>query len=85
VRAVNTGSTTWSAPGYVLALGRGLRLSLPQFSASIAGTVPPAASQNLTFDVKCNGQGQGFFTAQMAASQGGVFGQRVSKTIVCQP
>jgi len=84
VTAKNTGTTTWSAPTYLLQLSRGLRLSLPQTTASVTGSVMPGASQTLTFGVICNGQGQGSFTAQMAGNQSGAFGQRVARTIVCQ-
>lgn len=85
VAVLNTGTTIWSSPTYSLRLGRGLRLSLPQPSAPVVGSVAPGVSQALTFGIVCNGQGQGWLTAQMAESQNGVFGQRVSRTVVCQP
>ena len=84
VTATNIGTTTWSAPPYELALLRGLRISLPQFSKSVTGSIAPGQSQSFSFDVICNGQGQGFFEAQMGG-QSGRFGQSAARTVVCQP
>lgn len=85
VMATNSGTTTWSSPGYILRLDRGMRVSLPQNSVALPGTgVQPAASMTLSFTISCNGQGQGFFTAQLAGP-GGRFGQNVSRTVACQP
>lgn len=85
VTAQNVGTTTWSSPAYTLRLTNGLRISLPQNFAPVAGSVAPNGSQNFTFGVVCSGSGQGSFTAQMAGNQSGTFGQRVARTIVCQP
>ena len=84
VTATNIGDTTWSTPPYSLVLRRGLRISLPQNTRPLAGSVAPGQSQSFSFDVMCNGQSQGFFEAQMGG-QGGVFGQSAGRTVVCQP
>lgn len=84
VTATNIGGTTWSNPPYSVVLRRGLRISLPQFGKPVAGSVAPGQSQSFSFDVICNGSGQGFFEAQMGG-QAGVFGQSAGRTVVCQP
>ena len=84
VTATNIGTTTWSTPPYAVVLRGGLRISLPQNSKPVVGSVAPGQSQGFTFDVICNGQGQGFFQAQMGG-QGGAFGQSAGRTVVCQP
>jgi hypothetical protein len=83
VAVTNTGTSTWTTAAYSLRLQRGLRMSLPQNFASLTAAVPPGATQNLSFIVGCNGQGQGFFSAQMGGTAG-LFGQQASRTIVCQ-
>jgi serine protease len=84
VQVTNTGNTTWSSPGYSLGLQRGLRISLPQQSVVLSGSVAPGSSQNLSFTIGCNGSGQGFFSAQMLGGTTGRFGQEASRTVVCQ-
>jgi hypothetical protein len=85
VTGQNIGTTTWSSQRYSLQLGRNLRISLPASSVPVTGSVAPGGSQSFTFTVMCNGQGQGSFSAQMAETQAGKFGQQVGRTIICQP
>ena len=84
VQVTNTGTTTWSAAAYALGLQRGMRISLPQQTVALPGTVAPGGVQNLTFVISCNGSGQGWFSAQMRGGTTGTFGQRASRTVVCQ-
>lgn len=84
VTSTNIGSTTWSTPSHGLILRGGLHISLPHANKPISGSVAPGQSQTFNFDVVCNGQGQGFFEAQMGG-EGGVFGQSAGRTVICQP
>ncbi len=83
VTATNIGTTTWT-PTYLLRLSRGLRISLPEFNKPVIGRVSPGQSQTYSFEVICNGRGQGFFSAQMAG-RGTIFGQIATRTVLCQP
>lgn len=84
VTATNLGTTTWTTASHRLVLSRGLRISLPLFGKPVAGGVAPGQSQGFTFEVICNGSGQGWFQAQMGGT-GGLFGGSAGRTIVCQP
>ncbi len=84
VTVTNIGTTTWNTPSHGLVLRRGLRINLPQFGKPVTGSVAPGQSQSFSFEVVCSGRGQGYFEAQMGG-QGGVFGQNVARTVVCQP
>jgi hypothetical protein len=84
VTARNTGSTTWSGPGYLLRLNRNGRISLPQSTAALTGTVTPGQSRTFTFTILgAATPGQGGFSVQMGGP-GGAFGQSAGMTVVCQ-
>ena len=85
VTARNTGSTTWSSPGYLLRLSRTGRIALPQATAPLAGTVAPGQSQTFTFTILgAATPGNGGFSVQMGGPSG-AFGQSLGMTVVCQP
>jgi hypothetical protein len=83
VTAVNTGTTTWDA-GYSLSLLRSGRISLPNNSVPVTGTVAPGQSKTFNFQIVCNGQGNGGFSAQMQGPNGD-FGASAGITIYCDP
>jgi hypothetical protein len=83
VQVTNTGSTTWSAPAYVLRLQRGMKISLLVQAVQLSGPVAPGNMQNMSFAITATGSGQGWFSAQMSGI-GGAFGQQVSRTVVCR-
>ena len=85
VTARNTGSTTWSSPGYLLRLNRTGRIALPQPSAALTGTVAPGQSRAFTFTILgAATPGSGGFSVQMGGPSG-VFGPSVGMAVVCQP
>lgn len=85
VTARNTGSTTWSSPGYLLRLNRTGRIALPQLSAALTGTVAPGQSRAFIFNILgAPTPGSGGFSVQMGGPSG-VFGQSVGMAVVCQP
>jgi serine protease len=86
VTARNTGSTTWSSPGYSLVLRRTGRIALPQPSAALAGpSVAPGQSRTFTFTILgAATPGLGGFTVQMGGPSG-AFGQSIGMNVVCQP
>jgi hypothetical protein len=79
----NTGTTTWDPATYVLGLGRGMRISLPQQTAGISSTVVPTGTRIISFTIICSASGQGWFTAQMRSTIAGGFGQQASRNVVC--
>jgi hypothetical protein len=80
VRATNTGQTTWAAPAVALLVQVSGRLVTPNNIVPIVGSVVAGQSQDVSFQVSCNSQGQGNFNARM-----GGFGQSAGRTVVCQP
>jgi len=85
VTARNTGSTTWSSPGYRLRINRTGRITLPKSSVALNGTVAPGQSQTFSFSiVGAATPGPGSFSVQMG-SPSGAFGQSVGMAVVCQP
>jgi len=85
VTARNTGSTTWSSPGYLLRLNRTGRIALPQPSAALTGTVAPGQSRAFIFTILgALTPGLGGFSVQMVGPNG-AFGQSVGMVVVCQP
>lgn len=85
VTARNTGSTTWSSPGYLLRLNRTGRIALPQPTAALTGAVAPGQSHTFSFTILgATTPGSGGFSVQMGGPSG-AFGQSVGTTVVCQP
>ena len=84
IEVTNTGSTTWSTTDYSVGLQRGLRISLPQQSVALRSPVAPGGVQRLTFEISCNGPGQGWFVAQMRRGTTVSFGSPASWTVVCR-
>jgi serine protease len=81
----NTGSTTWSAPGYLLRLSRTGRIALPQATAALTGTLAPGQSHTFSFTILgAATPGSGGFSVQMGGP-GGAFGQSVGAAVLCQP
>lgn len=77
VTATNIGTSTWTSQT-TLQLFRSRRISMPQFSKPVIGSVAPGQSQSFTFEIICNGQGSGGFSVRM-------FGQIAGGNVVCQP
>lgn len=84
VTVTNNGSTTWTTPGYLLRLRSLARISLPQNTVALPGSVAPNASVSLSFTIMCNGQGSSGFVVQMGGP-GGAFGQSLGRNVLCQP
>jgi len=79
---MNTGTSTWTQTAYSIGLQRGMRISIPQQALTLPGSFGPGAAISIPFTISCNGNGQGWFTAQMQKPTGG-FGQAASQTVVC--
>lgn len=86
VKALNTGSTTWDSPGYLLRLTRTGRIALPQNSAPLVGSsVAPGQSRLFNFVVVGGATvGSGGFSVQMGGPNG-EFGQLVGMAVATVP
>lgn len=84
VRALNTGTTTWTAAGYGLRMQGSARLSMPQSFQAVGLTIPPGQSRDFVVSVQCQGQGIASFSTQMGGPSG-AFGATVGQNVNCQP
>jgi hypothetical protein len=80
---LNTGTTTWTVPGFSLRLQRGLKVTLPSNTVAMP-PLAPGQGLSIFFVVGCHptAPGQGYFSAQMGGTNG-AFGQIASRTVVC--
>jgi len=84
VTARNTGSTTWTAAGYLMRLDRTGRITLPQNTVSLISTIAPGQSFPFAFNIQgAATPGGGGFSAQMGGP-GGAFGQSIGMSVLCQ-
>jgi hypothetical protein len=85
VTARNTGSSTWTNPGFLLRISRTGRIALPQSTAALTGPVAPGQSAVFGFTILgAATPGSGGFSVQMGGPNG-AFGQSVGMAVVCQP
>lgn len=82
VRALNTGTTTWSG-NYGLRIWGTPRMAIPQGFQPVGVTVAPGQSRDFVVAVQCQAPGIAGFSTQMGGPSG-AFGATVGQNVNCQ-